>query len=90
MQLHDVLRYDDELCDKVNQILNSRMAVIRDLVEGAKKEGEISAETDSTALAFIIMGFFREICLKWRLSGQEFSLSKITLSTLEMTLKAFQ
>jgi len=90
MQLFDVLRYDVELCDKVRQILDNQTAIIRDLVEGAKNEGEIRADTDCTILAHIIMGSFREICLKWRFANQEFSLRKETLSALEMILKAFQ
>ncbi len=90
MQIFDVLRYDDELCDKVKHILDNQTSIIKSLIEEAQNEGQICSEADSTDLAFIIMGSCREICLKWRISGQAFSLSKKTLSTLEMTLKAFK
>jgi len=90
MQLFDVLRYDADLCDKVRKILEDQTAIIRDLVEGAKKNGEIRADTDCTTLALIIMGSLREICLKWRISNKEFSLKEVTISALEMILKAFQ
>jgi len=89
MQLFDVLRYDVELSDKVRQILDNQTTIIRDLIEEAKKEGEISIETDSIILTNILMGSIREICLKWRLSNQGFSLSKMTLSALEIMLEAF-
>ncbi|NLP00427.1 MAG: TetR/AcrR family transcriptional regulator [Clostridiaceae bacterium] len=90
MQIFDVLRYDNELSDKVKQILDNQTSIIKSLIEEAQNEGQICSEADSTDLAFLIMGFCREICLKWRISRQAFSLSKKTLSTLEMTLKAFK
>jgi len=90
MQVFDVLRYDVELCDKVRKILDNQTTMIRDLVEGAKNKGEIRIDTDCAILALIIMGSFREICLKWRFSNHEFSLKEVTLSALEMILKAFQ
>lgn len=89
MQILDVLRYEPELTKKVKQILDNQSAIVKGLIEEAQLEGEISREADSDNLAAIIMGFRREICLKWRLLGQAFSLSKRTLSTLEMTLNAF-
>ncbi|MGI6084226.1 MAG: TetR/AcrR family transcriptional regulator [Acetivibrionales bacterium] len=90
MQIFDVLRYDSALRDKVNMILTNQSNMIKDLIEGAQKEGDICAEADSADLATAILGFCREICLKWRLSGQIFSLRKETLSILDMTLKAFR
>lgn len=90
MQIFDVLRYDPEISDKVMQILTNQSAMIRNLIEEAQQSGEISREADSENLTAIILGFQREICLKWRLSGKEFSLSQRTLATLEMTLKSFQ
>lgn len=90
MQNFDVFRYDPELCEKVKEILEGQTAMIKDLIEGAQNEGDISSDADSADLASIILGFCREICLKWRISGQKFSLSKKTLSILEMTLKAFK
>lgn len=89
MQIFDVLRYDSELADKVNNIVNNRANNIKKLIEYAQEVGEIRPDVDSENLAIIISGFCREICLKWRLDNYKFSLSERIFSTLEMVLDSF-
>lgn len=89
MHSFDILRYEPELAEKVNSILNSQTDAIKQLIEKAQDAGEISLDADSENLSILIVGFCREICLKWRLGGQKFSLRERTLSTLKMVLEAF-
>jgi AcrR family transcriptional regulator len=90
MQVFDVLRNELELSEKVKVILYNRTNFIKQLIEDAQKAGEMSSEIDSENLSDVIWGFCREICLKWRIGGQEFSLKERTLSTLGMLLSAFR
>lgn len=86
LQILDVLRYEPELTDKVKDILSTRTNHLKQLVENAQKTGDICTEEDSENLADLISGFCREICLKWRINGRNFSLKERTLSTLEIVL----
>lgn len=87
-QSYDVLRHDPEFIEKVESILNGRTEFIKSVVENAKSMGEIGAETDSEALADIIMGFFNRACLKWRVCGG-FSLREYTSVTVRTILDKF-
>ncbi|HVI40277.1 MAG TPA: TetR/AcrR family transcriptional regulator [Anaerovoracaceae bacterium] len=89
MQVFDVLRNEPELTEKVKIILSNRTNYIKQLIEEAQKAGEISPDIDSENLSDLIWGFCREISLKWRMDGQNFSLRTRTLSTLEMVLNVF-
>lgn len=89
MQIFDVLRYEPELADKIYSILNIRTSFLTQLVNDAKKAGEIRPDADSESISDAIFGFCREICLKWRLNGRKFSLRERTLSTLKIVLDAF-
>lgn len=89
LQLFDVLRYEEELSDKIKTIQENRTSTLRQIIEAAKSNSEIPSDTDSEMMAMMISGFFREICLNWRLSNFNFSLRKQTRGTLEMLLKEF-
>jgi AcrR family transcriptional regulator len=89
MQVFDVLRNEPELSEKVKVILYNRTNFIKQLLEDAQQAGEMKPGFDSENLSDVIWGFCREICLKWRIGGQPFSLKARTLSTLEMLLLAF-
>ncbi len=86
MQLMDVLRYDAELSDKVNEIYENRIAIIKKLIIDAQLSCDIRPDLDSENLSVMISGFCREICLKWRLEDRKFSLKQRTLSSLDMFL----
>ncbi|MDF2942412.1 MAG: transcriptional regulator TetR family [Herbinix sp.] len=86
LQLFDVLRYEEELADKIKYIQESRTAMLQHLVEEAQRTGEICKEVNSNMLAVIISGFCREICLNWRLAKGTYSLRERTLTTLGLLL----
>lgn len=86
MQLFDVLSRESELTQKIKNILKSRNSFIKQLVEEAQKAGEINPLIDSESLADMIIGFCREISLKWRLKDRNFSLRERSLSTVKLLL----
>ncbi len=90
MQLMDVLRYEAELSDKVNEIYENRISIIKQLIIDAQLSGEIRSDIDSENLSVMISGFCREICLKWRLEDRKFSLKQRTLSALDIFLDLFK
>lgn len=89
MQIMDVLRYETELSDRVNEIFESRLGIIKQLIKDAQLCGEMRSDADSENLSMLITGLIREICLKWRLEGRNFSLKERMLSTLNMLLDVF-
>jgi AcrR family transcriptional regulator len=89
MQIIDVLRYEPDLSDKVKDILENRIRIIKQLIKDAQICGEIRSDADSENLSIMISGLCREICLKWRLEDRKFSLRERTLSALGMLLDIF-
>jgi len=89
-QAYDVLAYDAILAVKIKEIFNYRSEMLTMLIEKAKEAGEIKAETESTYLSDIIIGFKKLNCLKWRLSGFNYSLKDSTMETLKMLLDSFK
>jgi AcrR family transcriptional regulator len=89
IQVFDVLRSDPELADRAKIIYEKRTNYIKQLLEDAQKACEIPSTIDIDSLSYIILGFCREICLKWRFDGRSFSLRDKTLSTLRLILDAF-
>lgn len=90
LQITDVLRYESDLSDKVNQIFDSRIKIMKELIKDAQLCGEIRSDADSENLSVLISGLCREMCLKWRLENMKFSLREKTLSALDMLLDVFR
>ena len=88
MQLFDVLSRESELTHKVKDILKSRNSFMKQLVEEAQKVGKINSLIDSESVADMIIGFCREIILKWRLNERDFPLRERSLLTVKMLLNA--
>jgi len=44
---------------------------------------------DSQQLAIMIWGYFREVCMKWRISEYSFSLSEKVQDATDMIFNAF-
>lgn len=87
--IFDVLQYEEDLAERIRQIQESRTFALRQLLDEAIIRGELRGDTDSNILAVMISGFFREICLNWKMSKAAFSLKDQTLFALDMLLKAF-
>lgn len=89
LQAYDVISCDPQLEALIKKIFFGCTSFLTDTIEDAKKSGEIASYVDSSRLTHVMMGFIREICLHWRLSGYQFELKERILSTLHMALKAF-
>lgn len=89
-QIYDVLRYTPELEMKVNEIQRNRTKILAELIEAAKKAGDIAGDIDSRMIAEMILGLLREICLNWRLEKYSFSYKDRTKASLDLLLAAFQ
>ena len=89
MMLMDILRYEPDLCERVNQIISSHNGYLKRLVEEAQQSGEIKATANIDFLAEQIAGLCRETCLNWRIQNKQFALKERTLSSLMMLLDAF-
>lgn len=87
--IFDILRYEEDLAERIRLIQESRTVALRKLLDMAIVSGELCREADSNILAVMISGCFREICLNWKLSNTAFSLKDQTISALDLLLKAF-
>jgi len=90
LQLFEVLRYEEELADKVKAIQEKRTAMLRLLIEEAQRAGEICQDADCDMIAVMISGFCREICFNWRLAHCKYSLRERTRATLELLMDTFR
>lgn len=73
-QLYEVLRYDGELENKVNQIIQDRMKIMTQLMIDGQKSGVIKQELDPEEITTMLFGLLREIFLHWRLGQYRFNL----------------
>lgn len=89
-QAYDVLASKPLLADKIKKSYFTRINFLQEIILQAQKVGEINKSTDSEKLSYLIWGSFMSICLKWRFNQYSFSLKEYTLSTLNMTLDAFE
>jgi AcrR family transcriptional regulator len=85
MQILEVLRYEPDLTGKVNAIINNHNGYIKQMVLEAQDRKELIA-ADPDSISIMISGLFRELCLKWRLNGRNFSLKEKTMSALQTLL----
>ncbi|MEG6584769.1 TetR/AcrR family transcriptional regulator [Dendrosporobacter sp. 1207_IL3150] len=88
-QLYEFLAHDDELGQKLNQILDFRAQSIKQIIEAAQASGELRQDVDSQILLHIIIGSFRNICFNWRMQQNNFSLRERVVLTLRTVLQAF-
>jgi len=83
---YDILRYDAEIGQKVKDIFDVRSNYLRDLIEEGKRSGKIQSNIDSESLVDIIIGFCRNVILKWRMNNYNFTLKERIFPTLNMIL----
>jgi len=88
-QIYEVLANDPKLVEKVLEIYNVRHDFIVEVVDNAKKSGELSTNIDSICLSETILGFSNAICLRWRFEKFNFSLQKQTMSGIDAIIEAF-
>lgn len=89
-QAYDVLASEPLLADKIKYSFSTRIGFLQELIIDAQEAGEINRRIDSEKLPYLIWGSFMSICFNWRFNKYGFSLKEYTLSTLDMTLNAFE
>ena len=87
-QTMDVLQYEPDLKNKIQNMIFNRSNYITQLIEEAKRIGEIKPNVDSRELSDIIVGSFIEIILKWRIT-RDFSLKGRIMSAVNVLLDSF-
>lgn len=89
VQSYDSLLCDTELAPVVEFIVNRRTQYMFEAAQNAKRLGMINQQVDCESLVYIILGGFKEICLKWRMNGFDFPLRDKVIAMLNMILSAF-
>lgn len=86
----DVLASDPLLEAKIKDSFSTRIGFIKELIAENQNSARINQNLDSEKISYLIWGSFMTICVNWRFKKYNFSLKEYTLSTLNMTLDAFQ
>ncbi len=86
---YECLRNEIGVAHKIIEIFESRTELIKHLVEEGIKTGEFKSDINSENLSDSILGFCREITLKWRMREYNFKLKERLLSTIDMVLKVY-
>jgi AcrR family transcriptional regulator len=86
---YEALRWESQLSTQYKKILKNRSDFMTELIELGQSSKEVKKDVSPEILSTIILGFFREIILKWRINGQEFNLKDCMLETLNHVLNRF-
>jgi hypothetical protein len=89
VQSYDSLLCDSELAPTVEDIVNRRTQYMLEVAQNAKGLGMIEQHVDCESLVHVILGGFKEISLKWRMSHFNFPLKDKVIAMLNMVLSAF-
>lgn len=88
-QILDVIQYEPDLSDKARSIIYTRSQLIKRLIDEAKTNGDLSQDIVSEDLSDVIIGTFREICLRWRIN-RDFPLKNRVINTINFLLDTLQ
>lgn len=89
MQSYDSLLCDSELAGTVERIVNTRTNYLFETLKQAQSRGMIHAELDCENLVNLILGGFKETCLKWRMRQYNFGLRDKVVAMIDMLLTRF-
>ncbi len=87
--IYEVLIQNAELAEKVKSIYNNRRNYMKEIIKSGQKSGEIIPDIDAQNLSDVMLGFFRETVLRWRINGYSFSLKDSILTTFKTILDVF-
>lgn len=85
---YDSLLCDEELAQTVVKIVNRRTNFMLETFAKAQSLGRICKSVDCENLVYLVLGGFKEVCLKWRMRQFDFSLRDKVISMLDMLLTA--
>jgi len=82
----DMFRYDIDLLEKMNHIINERSKVLFDLVTKGAENQEFSVDVDKQGLTDALFGVIWSITFIWQMGGCIFDLKARILKAVEMIL----
>lgn len=71
----DIFDPDEEIQNRINEIMRNRLKLLSKLIEEAKLEGSI-VDVNTDDLSTVILGYLRMVILEWRNSGFKFSIKE--------------
>ncbi|AGA70676.1 transcriptional regulator [Desulfitobacterium dichloroeliminans LMG P-21439] len=86
LESYGALIHETELREKVLAVFSDRTMVMKNIIDQAKKVGEVAPSIDSEMLVDIILGTFDRMILKWRTENYRFSLKENTLAAINYIL----
>ena len=84
------IKYNSNLTEKVQNIIEIRKKFYREYIEKAQKNGEIPSGMNSDILVDVFLGTMNELCFEWRMSGFSFSLKEKCLSAVRLLIYGFK
>ncbi|MEA3288170.1 MAG: TetR/AcrR family transcriptional regulator [Candidatus Marinimicrobia bacterium] len=70
----EIFQYDSTLAQKVNELVERRIAVITKFVESAQAQGKFKPGLNPEDLAYIFLGSLRFLVTTWRLGGFKYNI----------------
>jgi AcrR family transcriptional regulator len=70
----EIFRNEEELIQKVKEIMKTNSENLKTIIEDGQLKGEIRADIDSTHLSVILMGTLRMFVKQWHMSHYNFNL----------------
>jgi AcrR family transcriptional regulator len=86
---YEVLMNGSSVVNRVKEIFSSRSDYLTYLVKQGQLEGSIGCSLSAEDLSDTILGLFRTVTLKWRMSNYSFPLKSRVISALEIILLKF-
>lgn len=83
----DMFRYDKELHEKMDDIINKRRDVIAGLVSEANEKGEFSRDVDIQAMTDALFGVIWSVTFMWKMEGCKFDLKERALKAVASILE---
>lgn len=72
----EIFRNEKELSEKVSEIVNKNLLVLKTIIETGQENGELRNDVEAEQLAVIVMGSLRLFVKQWQMSNYSFSLEK--------------
>jgi len=82
----DMFRYDADLLQKMNHIVNERLKVLYDLVTKGAEDHEFTVDVDKQALTDALFGIIWSTTFIWQMGGCIFDLKDRILKAVKMIL----
>ena len=83
----DMFRYDIDLHERMNQIVNERMNIVFSIISKGIEVGEFPKEMDKVAFADSIFGVIWSTTFMWQMGGCSFDLKNRIMKAMEIIVE---